>query len=118
MMNDSHHGKRLVYGGHIISLCRALSYNGLGNAIWLTAINGGTHTNPSFAGDTIYCQSEILDKQEVAGRKDIGLVKIRMLGIKNNVPMNMKFLYKTENKRTQYHNDIVLDINFWALMID
>ena len=117
LMNESHHGRRLVYGGHIISLCRALSYNGLGNTLWLSAINGGTHANPSFAGDTIYCQTEILDKQTITDREDIGLVKVRMLGIKNNRPDNMDFLYKTEGNRTLYHNDLVLDINFWALMI-
>ena len=39
-------GKRLIYGGHIISLARALSFNGLANAAMIAAINGGAHTAP------------------------------------------------------------------------
>ncbi|WP_196141167.1 MaoC family dehydratase [Aliikangiella sp. G2MR2-5] len=116
MMDSSHHGKRLVYGGHIISLCRALSYNGLGNALWLCAINGGTHANPSFAGDTIYCHSEIIDKKRVEGRDDYGLLRLRMLGIKNDSPDLMEFMYRQDNGRTRYHDNLVLDLDFWALV--
>ena len=39
-------GKRIVYGGVVISLARALSFNGLGNAFHLAAINGGRHVSP------------------------------------------------------------------------
>ena len=117
LMDSSANGKRLVYGGFIISLCRSLSYNGLGNALWLSAINGGTHANPCFAGDTIYCSSEIIDKQTIAGRDDIGLVNVRMLGIKNNLPNNMEYLYREVDGKNQYHKDLVLDLNYWAMMI-
>ena len=34
-------GRRLIYGGHVISLARALSFNGLANAFHVAAINGG-----------------------------------------------------------------------------
>ena len=47
-------GRRLIYGGHIISLARALSFNGLANAFHVAGINGGRHVAPAFAGDTIY----------------------------------------------------------------
>ncbi len=58
-------GRRLVYGGHVISTARALTFNGLGNAFSVAAINGGRHVAPSFAGDTIYAWSEILDKAAI-----------------------------------------------------
>ncbi len=35
--------RRLVYGGVVISLARALSFNGLANAFHIAAINGGRH---------------------------------------------------------------------------
>src|SRR5690606_17769444 len=35
---ESRFGRRLVYGGHVISLARALSFNGLGNAVKVAAI--------------------------------------------------------------------------------
>ena len=46
-------GRRLIYGGHVISLARALSFNGLANAQLVAAINAGAHANPCFAGDTV-----------------------------------------------------------------
>ncbi|MFT7027035.1 MAG: 2-methylfumaryl-CoA hydratase, partial [Paracoccaceae bacterium] len=51
-------GRRLIYGGHVISLARALSFNGLANAQTVAAINAGAHVAPCFAGDTIYAWSE------------------------------------------------------------
>jgi 2-methylfumaryl-CoA hydratase len=50
---DGRFGRRIVYGGHVISLARALSFNGLANAFAIAAINGGAHTAPAFAGDTL-----------------------------------------------------------------
>jgi hypothetical protein len=59
-------GKRLIYGGHVISLARALSFNGLANAQMIVALNGGAHANPCFAGDTVKAWSEVLDRAETA----------------------------------------------------
>src|ERR1043166_264615 len=42
-------GRRLIYGGHVISLARALSFNGLANAFHVTAIKPGRHVAPLFA---------------------------------------------------------------------
>ena len=117
LMNDAPHGKRLVYGGHIISICRALSYNGLGNSIWLSAINGGSHCNPSFAGDTIYCESRVLEKSDIRRRKDLGLVRIQMIGVKNQSPEKIETLYRETDGRRKYHSDVVLDLDYCALML-
>ena len=117
LMDDSKHGKRLVYGGHIISLCRALSYNGLGNGIWLSAIHSGSHCNPSFAGDTIYCQSTVLEITDVPDNNALAYVKINMLGIKNNNPQLMDYLKEQLAGRTKYHSDVVLDMELTVLML-
>ena len=61
-------GRRLIYGGHVISLARALSFNGLGNAFHIAAINGGRHVAPLFAGLTVFAWSEVLETAEVPGR--------------------------------------------------
>jgi 2-methylfumaryl-CoA hydratase len=76
-------GRRLVYGGVVISLVRALSFNGLGNAFHIAAVNGGRHVAPVFAGDTIYAWSEVLETAEIPGRGDIGLLRVRHTGLKN-----------------------------------
>ena len=54
-------GACIVYGGVVISLARALSFNGLGNCLHILAINGGSHVNPCRAGDTVYAWSEVLE---------------------------------------------------------
>src|SRR5271165_4596132 len=75
-------GRRLIYGGHIISLARALSFNGLENAFHVAAINGGRHVSPAFAGDTVYAYSEILDKAEL-GRADVKALRLRLVALKD-----------------------------------
>ncbi len=66
---DGRFGRRIIYGGHIISLARSLSFNGLANAFKMVAINGGRHVAPTFAGDTVYAWSEVLGKMALPGRK-------------------------------------------------
>jgi 2-methylfumaryl-CoA hydratase len=80
---NSRFGKRVVYGGHIISLARALSFNGLANAFRIAAINGGRHSNPSFAGDTIYAWSEVLEKIDLPDRADVGALRLRTIAAKD-----------------------------------
>ena len=67
----------------MISLARALSFNGLANAFSIAAINGGRHVNPLFAGDTVFAWSEVLDKQPVTDRKDVGALRLRLVATKN-----------------------------------
>ena len=102
--------KRLVYGGHIISLVRALSFNGLENAQMIVGINGGTHANPAFAEDTIYCWSEVLDKIDLNVR-NIAALRLRSVGTKKR-NHNMK----VKNDDGRYLPDVVLDFDYWVLV--
>ena len=110
LMKASSFGQRLVYGGIVISTCRALSFEGLENAISLLAINAGTHVNPSFAGDTIYTFSEVLDKWEL--KNGMGALRLRMVGIKNMPAAEI------ENIKTDagYHPNVVLDLDYTVAM--
>jgi 2-methylfumaryl-CoA hydratase len=110
LMKTSSFGQRLVYGGVAISMCRALSYEGLENALTILAINGGTHANPAFANDTIYCATEVLDKFEI--NSEMGALRLRMVGIKNMSPNELKD-FKTE---TGYHPNVVLDLDYTVAM--
>ncbi|MEX2036435.1 MAG: MaoC family dehydratase, partial [Xanthobacteraceae bacterium] len=76
---QSRFGRRLIYGGHVISLARALSFNGLANAFHISAINGGRHVAPLFAGGTVFAWSELLGKSELPGRGDGGAQPQRTL---------------------------------------
>jgi 2-methylfumaryl-CoA hydratase len=105
-------GRRIVYGGHVISLARALSFNGLGNAVKIAAINGGAHTAPSFAGDTIYVWSEVLDKFEVPGRSDLGALRLRSVATKDQACA--AFPYRKDEGA--YDPAVVLDLDYTVLM--
>lgn len=84
MQATSRFGKRLIYGGHIISHARAMSFNGLENAACVLALNGGTHAAPAFAGDTIYAASQIIDKAQWPGRNDVGALRVAHFVSKND----------------------------------
>lgn len=83
LQKTSRFGRRIVYGGHIISLARSLSFNGLANGCVVAAINAGRHVNPAAAGDTIYAWSGILEKQVFADRPDIGGLRVRTIATKD-----------------------------------
>jgi len=105
-------GRRLVYGGHVISLARALSFNGLANAFAIAAINGGRHVNPLFAGDTVFAWSEVLDKQPVTDRDDVGALRLRLVATKNCLCDD----FPDKNAEGQYPENVILDFDYWAFM--
>ena len=105
-------GKRIVYGGVVISLARALSFNGLNNAFHLAAINGGRHVAPCFAGDTVYAWSEVLEKAELPGRKDVGALRIRLAAVKNSDCV----AFPLKKADGQYEDCVLLDLDAWVLL--
>jgi 2-methylfumaryl-CoA hydratase len=105
-------GKRLIYGGHAISLARALSFNGLANAFHVAAINGGRHVNPLFAGATVFAWSEILACAEVSGRSDIGALRVRTVAVKDRPCTD--FPYK--NASGEYDDAVILDLDYWVAL--
>lgn len=105
-------GRRLVYGGHIISLARALSFNGLANACRIAAINGGRHVAPCFAGDTVYAWSEVLDSAALAGRADIGALRLRTVAVKNQAAQD----FPAPDDARSDHQGVVLDLDYWVFM--
>src|SRR5262249_13748959 len=76
-------GRRLIYGGHVISVARALSFNGLATAFQIAAINGGRHVSPLFAGLTVFAWSEVLAKADLPGRDDVGALRLRTVAAKD-----------------------------------
>ncbi len=104
-------GRRLIYGGHVISVCRALSYDGLENAFAIAAIHGGTHSNPSFAGDTLYCRHVVTARDELPGRSDLGALRLRMIGVKNMLLGELPAPVPDDKKTA-----VVLDLDYSVLI--
>jgi 2-methylfumaryl-CoA hydratase len=113
-MASSRFGKRLVYGGHVISVAMALSQNGLGTALRIAAWNGGAHVGPTFAGDTLRAFTEVVEKAEVPGRRDVGALRLRLSAVKNVAASELEavppLLSGTKEPR------IVLELDYWALL--
>lgn len=103
-------GKRLIYGGHVISLARALSFNGLANAQIIAGLNGGAHANPCFAGDTVRAWSEVLDKAET-GVPSVGAVRLRLVAVKEG---GGPFVLREADGK--YLPEVLLDLDYWAFM--
>lgn len=101
-------GKRLIYGGHVISMARALSFNGLANAQMIVALNAGAHANPCFAGDTIRAWSEVLDKADT-GNPGVGAIRLRLVATRGAAGA----LRGADGK---YLSEVLLDLDYWALM--
>ena len=105
-------GRRIVYGGHVISLARALSFNGLGNAFRIAAINGGRHVAPTFAGDTVYAWSQVKEKAALAERPDVGALHLRTVATKDQPCGEFPDL----GPDGKPHPAVVLDLDYWVLM--
>jgi 2-methylfumaryl-CoA hydratase len=103
-------GRRLVYGGHVISLARALSFNGLANAQLVAAINAGAHVAPAFAGDTVHAWSEVLDVAELDA-PGVGALRLRLVATKGR---DESMTLRGEDQK--YADGVLLDLDYWALV--
>jgi 2-methylfumaryl-CoA hydratase len=105
-------GRRLVYGGHVISLARALSVNGLANAFRVLSLDGGRHVHPCFAGDTIYAWSEITNVIELPGRSDLGALRVRTIATKDRPCAD----FPGPDAAGAYPAEVVLDLDYTVLL--
>ncbi len=113
MQQASRFGRRLVYGGHVISIARALSFNGLGSAFHIAAINGGVHAAPVFAGDTVFAWSEIVDKAPLPGRNDLGALRIVTWAVKNRTAADFP---GPAPDGKGFAEGVVLKFDYWAVL--
>jgi 2-methylfumaryl-CoA hydratase len=102
-------GQRLIYGGHVMSMARTLSFNGLANAQMIAGINGGAHANPCFAGDTINAWSEVLETVETA-RPGVGAMRLRLVATKDGSVGTRK------GEDGKYLPGVLLDLDYWVLI--
>jgi 2-methylfumaryl-CoA hydratase len=102
--------KRLIYGGHVMSMARALSFNGLANAQCIVAINAGSHANPCFAGDTVRAWSEVLDTA-VTPAPGVGAIRLRLVATKDGAQIGA-----LKDEDGKYLPEVLLDLDYWALL--
>lgn len=100
-------GKRLVYGGVVISTAKALSFNGLQNAGLILAINGGRHVAPFFAGGTVFAWSEVLDKADLGSA---GALRLRLVATRDRPCSD----FPDKDGEGVYDPAVILDFDYWA----
>ncbi len=75
-------GKNVVVGNLVYSVVLGMSVPDVsGKAIANLEIENLKHAKPTFHGDTVYAQTEVLDKRESKSKNDRGIVKVRTIGI-------------------------------------
>ena len=72
------------------------------------ALNGGAHANPCFAGDTVRAWSEVLDVAQVDA-PGVGAIRLRLVATKGAAGA-------LKGEDGKYLPDVLLDLDYWALM--
>jgi acyl dehydratase len=76
------HGRRIVNGIFTLGVVVGLSVSELteGTIIANLSYERVSHPHPVFHGDTLYAETEVLDKRESRSRPEAGLVRLRQTG--------------------------------------
>jgi 2-methylfumaryl-CoA hydratase len=111
---SSRFGKRIVYGGHVISVASALAQNGLGTAIKMAAWNGGAHVAPTFAGDTLRAFTIVVERAEIPNRRDVGALRLRLSAVKNVTAAELAAVQPLMSGTKEPR--IVLELDYWSLV--
>jgi 2-methylfumaryl-CoA hydratase len=118
LQKKSRLGTRIIYGGHIISVCHAISHDGLENVVRILGFNAGAHANPTVAGDTLFAWTDVLERIDL-GRPDCGALRLRLVGVKNLDPSEEPIELRVkdaETGRESHHPNVVLDLDYTVLM--
>ena len=101
-------GRRLVYGGVVISTAAALAFDGLQNAGWVLALNGGRHANPFFAGRTVFAWSEVLDRAVLDAERRVGALRLRLVATADRPCADFP------GAEGPLPPEVLLDLDYWA----
>jgi 2-methylfumaryl-CoA hydratase len=102
--------KRLIYGGHVMSMARALSFNGLGQR----AVHRGDQRG-------LPRQSLLRGRHGAglvrgAGHRQtpapgVGAIRLRLVATKDEAEVG-----RSKVRMAKYLPDVLLDLDYWALM--
>lgn len=101
-------GKRLIYGGYVMLLVWALSFNGLANVQMIVVLNGGVHANSCFVGDMLWAWFEVLDLAEIVAF-GVGVIWLWLVVITGVAGV----LCGVDGK---YDVHVLLDLDYWVLL--
>lgn len=78
-------GRNVVVGNFVYSVVLGQSVPDVsGRAIANLEVENLRHANPTFHGDTVYSETEVLEKRESRSKPDRGIVRVRTIGYKQD----------------------------------
>lgn len=103
---NQQYGKILVVGTLVFSLIASMTVSEIsGKAIANLEYEFVKHEGPVFIGDTIYAETEILDKRESKSKQDRGIIYVETKGINQRGETILRFrrkvLIKKQNDEKQ-----------------
>ena len=86
-------GHRIVNGVFTMGLVVGLSVGEIteGTVLANLGYDRVVHPNPVFHGDTIYAETEVLEKRELKSRSDCGVVRLKHIGRKPDGTVVVEF---------------------------
>lgn len=86
-------GQRIVNGLFTLGLVVGLSVSDLteGTIVANLGYDKVVHPNPLFHGDTVYAETQVLDKRDSASRADCGIVRLKQTGRKQDGTIVVEF---------------------------
>lgn len=75
----------------------------------IVGLNGGAHANPCLSGTTVRAWTEVLDKAETSA-PGVGAIRLRLVATKGGSPFELR------SDDGKYLPDVLLDLDYWALM--
>ncbi|MDP9021678.1 MAG: MaoC family dehydratase [Actinomycetota bacterium] len=86
-------GRNVVVGNFVYSVVLGQSVPDVsGRAIANLEVENLKHANPTFHGDTVYSETEVLDKRESRSKDDRGIVRVRTIGYKQDGTVVCEFV--------------------------
>jgi 2-methylfumaryl-CoA hydratase len=109
-------GRPLVYGGVVISIGYALSFNGLENRYGMVGINGGQHLAPTYEGDTLRAMTHVVETVPVD--ETLGLLRLQLVVFKNRGAEtdSSELAGATTDGRNAWDPSVVLALDYWDAM--
>lgn len=100
-------GKNLVNGTLVFAITVGLTVADVsGAAIAMLEYENVKHIGPTFHGDTIYAETEVLDKWESKSKKDRGVVYVETTTTNQREEVVMKFRRKILVPKKEYYPDL------------
>jgi acyl dehydratase len=89
----SEFGQRIVNGIYVLGLVVGLSVSDLteGTIVANLGYDKIVHPNPVFIGDTLYAETEVLDKWDSTSKFDRGIVHLKQMGRKQDGTVVIEF---------------------------